>query len=786
MNFGTHLRGKLYIFILLLSINIGISQDNTGTIQGVVKNQTNRPLTGANVILKNINKGTTTNNNGQFVIDQLPAGNYTITIEYMGYKSKIDEIQLKDGQVKNVSYELDRSVIESEPFVITGSPVATDPMNSPQDISYISGREKIRMQTTSLGKTVSSLPGVYNMSAGSVAGKPVIRGQTGERIRILNDGIAQEYQQYGERHAPTVDPFNAERVEIIKGAASLLYGSDAIGGAVNLIPSKFHFANSKETELGGMVSTSYNTNNQQLTTGIKLGGSREKVGFKASLVRKAAGNFHTPESKTYSENHKDGAPKFTGEIDHTDFEQINGSVGAGLITSAGLVSLNYDHYFNENNFLLPTGNPIGIRLINNGLTAKGDFPLNNFILRPKLSYQRNHRQATQPGQSRSLLPDSANIDLVLNVLTGRLELEHNDFLNLSGTVGAEIKYYDHENIGKVPLQPTGHFTSLAFFMFEEWKINKLTVDAGARFDYRYQKFLGSDSNPLLPIDDKKTFSSLSGALGASYQLSNQLTATFNIGRGFRTPSFYNLYVYGYHGGVFAYQIGNPELKNEISLDLTSSLRYRNQRTRAEINIFQNRIDNYIFLYNAPNHNLAPENEPYVFAHDQANAILSGFDISLQVKLTKWLLASGNYSYLSSKFSSGPHQENELPLMPPNCLCSKLKFILPDRNILLSPYLSVNLKYVSEKSAAGIYEPFGQFDSGIGPDIPFGIASTGSYHLFNIGFGFDFALLSEPVKFDFEINNLLNSDYRDFLDTYKGYTLSPGRSFIMHLNIPVNY
>ena len=263
-----------------------------------------------------------------------------------------------------------------------------------------------------------------------------------------------------------------------------------------------------------------------------------------------------------------------------------------------------------------------------------------------------------------------------------------------------------------------------------------------------------------------------------------LTATANISRGFRTPSFYNMYVYGYHGGVFAYQIGNPELDNETSFDISASLRLRKERTGASATVFQNRISNYIFLYNAPDHLLAPPNEPFVFAHDQADAVLTGLDLSIRYNLFDWLILGANYSFLKSEFSSGPHKQNELPLMPADRICGEIKLFLSNISVLKSPYVLLKTKYVGGKSAAGIYEPFGQFDDGIGPDIPFGVASTDSYSLMNIEFGFDLEIMKVPVNFDLEITNLLDKDYRDFLDTYKGYALSPGRNVILKLNIPI--
>ena len=776
----------LIAFLCLFCIvSLSFGQSTYGSIEGIVVDNHNNPLISADILLPALERGASTNREGKFQIKQIPAGTFKVVARYIGYQSITQDITVVGGKSSQMQFFLHQSVLESEPIVVTGSPIASDPLSSPQDINYISGREKIRLQSTSLGKTIESIPGIYNMSAGSVAGKPIIRGQTGERIRILNDGVAQEYQQYGERHAPNLDPFNAERVEIIKGAASLLYGSDALGGAVNLIPNRFHMSSGNEADFNGSFTSAWNSNNNELMTGIKFGASSGNLGLTGSLVRKSAGNFHTPDIATFLETGKNGDPKFTDEIDNTDFDQINGSLAAGLLTRAGLFSVHYDHYFNENNFLLPAGTPIGLRLENQTIFTKGNMPMGRFIFKPKLSFQRNHRQAAKAGQSRDVLPDSAVVDLVLDVYTARFDVEHIDISRFSGTVGVEAKYYDHENNGKVPLQPTGHFTNIAMFGFEEWQAEELTLNFGARFDHRSQKFIASSSNPLLPVDDEKTFSSFSGALGASYKLSTMLTLAANLGRGFRTPSFYNMYVYGYHGGVFAYQIGNPDLKNETSLDMSASLRLRSRRVEASATVFQNRINNYIFLYNAPNHELAPGGETFVFAHDQADAVLTGFDISISATVLDWLVLSANGSTIRSDFASGPHDGNELPLMPADRVCTQARFLLPGTSVFHSPYILFNLKHVGDKDAAGIYEPFGQFDDGIGPNIPFGVASTKAYTVLNAGFGFDLNISKRFINIDLEITNLLDNDYRDFLDTYKGYTLAPGRSVNLKCNVALN-
>jgi len=781
-----YLKNILVIAVLIFSL-VGIgnlyAENAGGKFEGKVLTIENKPLYGANIAIPSLGLGTVANEKGEFAINNVPKGSHRIVISYIGYESEIITIELGIKNIVKIMVHLKPTAISTASVVVTGNPFATDPLNSPQDVSSLSGREKLKSASSSLGKTLENMPGVYNLSAGSVAGKPVIRGLTGERVLILSDGVAQEYQQYGERHSPNIEAFNYDRIEVIKGAASLLYGSDAMGGSVNLISHPFRFSQENDFDLSGSLAGGYFSNNNEYMSGLKLTGSTELFSINANFVRRKADNFETPNAAAYSTTIKIGDPKFTGEIPNTNFEQLNGSFGIAYLSPIGILSMDYDQYLNKNNFLLPDGNPIGLQLENQILDIKGNFLFNDFIVKPKFNYQRNHRRATPGGLSYTTLPGSAVVDLILNVYTARIEVENVDVMDLSGTIGTEIKYYEHENIGKVPLQPSGNFTNYALFLFEEWQIDKIILNFGTRFDYRRQMFYGTITNPLLPKDDKRSYSNFSGSVGIAYKLTEQLTSTIDVNRGFRTPSFFNLYVYGEHGGVFAFQIGNPNLKNETSLDLSSSIRFRNEMFNANVTLFHNTIYNYIFLYNAPDHPLAPANTTFVFAHDQADARMMGLELSFNGDIFNWLLLSGSYSLINSEFTSGPWIKYELPLMPPNRIMLGAKFLLPDFDAFRSQYISINVKFISTKKAAGIYEPFGQFDDGIGPDIPFGICSTGKYNLVDLGFGFDLSLYNHLVNFDITLTNIFNEVYRDFLDTYKGYALSPGRSVNVKANIP---
>lgn len=771
----------VYLILSLFILSIGLMAEKQGsTLRGVVYDNNNLALSGAHISIPSLERGSISNEKGEFTFYNLPKGKHKIVISFAGFETLIRQIEIINDEHSEV-FKLKMTSLQTDEVVITGNPYANNPLNTPQDIISINYWSKLKLENSSLGKTIESIPGIYNLSAGNVAGKPVIRGHSGERVLILNDGISLEYQQYGERHAPTIDINNFERIEIVKGAASVLYGSDAMGGVVNLISTPSRFAIGSTLDFGGKLSANYFSNNNEYMTSLSLNGASDLFAVKGNIVRRKADNFQTPDADPYSKTLRRGDPKFTGEIPHTNFEQINGSFGIGYLSPFGIVSADYNGYSSKNNFLLPDGGPIGLSLENHNVTLKSNIPLTGFVFKPKFNYQRNSRKATKAGLNFTQLPDSAAVDLLLQVVTARFDLENVNLLNLSGTLGVEVKHYDHQNLGIVALQPTGHFTNYSAYAFQEWKESKWAINLGLRFDYRNQLFLATKTNPLLTSDDERSYSTFSGSVGVSYKVTEDITTLVNIGRGFRTPSFFNLYVYGEHGGVFAFQIGNPNLTDETSLDLSWSLRLQNSFIRSSATVYLNTVNNYIFLYNAPNHPLAPAGKPFVFAHDQADAQLFGFEIDVEASITNWLLLYSNYSALQSKFLSGPWEQNELPLMPPNRLNIGSKIKLPEPGFIQNPYFSIDAKFVSDKKAVGIYEPFGQFDDGIGPDIPFGVCSTTSYETVNLGFGFETRLFKRQMILDFEVANLLGKVYRDFFDTYKGYTLAPGRSFNFRVN-----
>lgn len=213
---------------------------------------------------------------------------------------------------------------------VTGGPIPGSPLSQPADVDVVQSSDMQASGAANIGQGLSDLAGVDSIGTGNVAGKPVIRGLSGERIKILSNGVGIRNQAFGVRHMPITDPFLLDRAEVVRGASSVLYGSNALGGAVNLLPPEIQY----DKRATGQVLGRYNTNNREWDTGIKATGGNGHFGYAIGLIRRSGGDVHTPDELSYfpgpgAAAHPN-APAYTGRLRTTDFKQVNGDVAVGM------------------------------------------------------------------------------------------------------------------------------------------------------------------------------------------------------------------------------------------------------------------------------------------------------------------------------------------------------------------------------------------------------------------------------------------------------------------------
>ncbi len=780
-------------FLSITSITSAGDIDMRGSINGTVTDTNNQPLPGVNIRLPQLDRGTVSDSDGSFSIENVPSGTYTITFSFVGFATNTQRVTVTNDETTELNITLKQQTLEIESLTVTGTAYASDPLTTPADIDVLAGNEKFQQQQTSLGASLEELAGVSTISTGSQTGKPVIRGLSGSRVRVLDDGAAMDFQQYGVRHGPNVDPFTAERIEVVRGAASVQYGSDALGGAVNVISNSIPDATGQSAFLQGQLLGEYTTGNTEQAGGLRLSGATGGLGFTGTIIRRSAGNITAPDVPNFEESGNASDPRFTGELDNTDFDQLNGSFGVGYQGDFGKITGEYTRWKNEQNFLLPNGRGLGQNLENDMLQFRGNFPLgNSFILKPQFSYAQNLRQSNPGGanaQPREELPDDgpAFLDVKLDSYTSKVELEHPAVGPFAGTVGIEYMLKDQVTRGTgEPLVPSGTVNNIGAFVFEKAELGKLTLSIGARFDHRTQE---AEPNELLNLPDSEagetsdvldqSYTEFSGSIGGTYQFTEQFAIATNISRGFRAPSLFDLHVDGQHGGVAAIQVGNPNLEPERSLNTDLSLRWRSQNVTAKLTGYRNVIDNYIILVNTGEF-ANGDSGPPILRNTQGNARLLGINGNMRAQVTNWLQFDGTFEIVKGKNTDEDIESvDELPLLPATKLSGGIKLMQDDLAGLESAYARIGVEHAFEKDAAGRYEPFWQF----GPAFPFGRASTDAYTLLNASIGFDVPIGNQPVSVNIQGNNLLDEAYRDFLDTYKGYALSPGRSVTMRVKVP---
>lgn len=668
------------------------------------------------------------------------------------------------------------SALANEPLEeirVTAMPFKTLIEEQSVQVNIIEGREKRRRQTLSLGDLLDDETGIANIATGAQAGKPVIRGFTGDRLRILNNGVAQEYQQFGVRHIANVNPFAAQRVEVIRGPISVLYGSGALGGVVNLLPRPIPDNASDELHTSGRLSGSYAGVNDAVMLGFETQGSVNNWGWTGSVSSNRGDDLETPITQTFQQSKTAGDPKFSGTLPFTDYEVLDGSIGLGYNGDFGKVSVRATHWNNEQNFLLADGSPVGQNLENSDVSINGLFwTQSGWRFKPSLTWQENIRQAATGVDYRELNQQNTTLDIALDRYSLKLAAEHPLFYGWRGEIGFEAIELD-QDLRRGKLVPDTKQENQAIYLFEQKQFDSLTLQAGIRHDHISQTPT-SDENLTLMNSERRSWSATTASFGANWKATPNLQWIGNISRGFRAPSIFELYANGVHGGVAAIQRGDTNLQEETSLNADLGLRWNTENTDITATLFFNRVDDYIYLRNTGLKG-GPKNLP-IYQADQEDAELWGAELSLDWQLSAQLRLKTNYSSIRGELVEGG---NDLPLLPADRVNTQVIWSTEKWAGLDNIRTHLGYSYVWDKQAAGRFEPFAQFDN-----ASFGTASTDAYDLWELGLGFDWPISSKrSAEIDIRVTNLTDSVYRDFLDTYKGYGLGPGRNIQVTLSLP---
>lgn len=680
---------------------------------------------------------------------------------------------------------------ELSTIVVSASPVHQHTaFEVPSQVEHLQGEDKSHLESGSLGEMLEEMVGVNNQKTGSQSGKPVIRGLTSNRVKVMSNGMATDYQAYGTRHNPNVDAFLAEKIEVIRGPNSVLYGSEAMGGVVNVLAPQFL----TQDGLAGEVRTEYNTNNAETQLGAKLKARSANWMFNLGGSLREADNFRTGNATEWQTGEDNDRALFTGEVPFTNFENQAANVGLGYENDWGQIAVHYSDWQSKQNFLNIEGSPpeavgAGQLLKNQETQLNGEFFVSNgWVLKPQWSHTRNTREATHDEPFETMAAEKGT-DHYLDLLVVRDDIkfgiEHPEVAGFRGEVGIEWSQKD-QTLKSGHLTPTAEASSQAVYLFEEADFGNWVVQLGARYD---QINIEAQENAEFAhvfdgSNNQRDFSVLTSSLGTTYKINSNWSAALNVAQGFRAPSIFELYAGGTHGGVQAYQLGNPDLKAETSLNTDLSLRWQTQKSGATATLYNNQIDDFIYLERTGN-NVDEEGVNCVagtpgcyeeMINQQTNARIQGFELSGWAHWTPKLKTLAALELIDGRDLQG---NRDLPLMPANNLRVKAEYALGNLGVLQHNKLGVQGKFVAAKKSAGLYEPFSQFDT---TDFDFGSASTDAYQLWDVEYIANLPIDHYDLGLQLKVENIFDTANRDFLDTYKGYTLGMGRNIKLSAKI----
>jgi len=788
----------------------------TGFAQQVLKGKVidkidQTPIAGATVYIPDLKKGAVSDANGSYAIQDIPRGKFLVQFKFVGYSPEVRSIDVSG--VTEFDIELSTSATELNEIVVTGISQSSELRSNPVPIVTLDAQSLVENASTNLIDNISKQAGVNQITTGNAISKPVIRGLSFNRIVTLYDGIRQEGQQWGDEHGIEIDEFSVERVEIIKGAGSLMYGSDALGGVINfLAPDPL-----EQGTINGRWISNYQTNSGLVANSIHNAGNLKGIYWNARFSNKTA----RPYSNAYdgrvfnSAFHENDVNGFIGINRSWGFSQLSIS---SFNQSVGLVEGDRDAtgaftYVRNNNgseeittatdadlssykLHVPQQNIDHLRISNNN-----SLYINTSRLQVNLSYQNNRRK-----EFGNILDESEkSLFFDLTTLSYNVAVFFPEKSNRQISLGTAGMYQENNNKGREFLIPEYSLVDWGLYGFVKQTFNTLSLAGGVRYDLRSididALYLDEEGNPTSASSGTGkfqsadlTFSNITASLGATQKIGKAITAKANLSRGFRAPNLSELASNGKHEGSFRYEIGNTSLKAEHSFQLDAGIFFNANHITAELSWFHNDIDNYIYveklLTQTGTDSIPDPADPAIaYKYIQGHAKLNGGEIlvDLHPHPFDWLHFENSFSFVNAINSTRSNNDSSkyLPFIPPPRYQSELRADLKKLGKTFSTiFIKLEYNYYWKQDRVLL-------ENGTETVTP-------SYSIWNAGVGTNVVSSKNQILFSFyfTINNLLDETYQSHLSRLKYAPENPatgrvgvfnmGRNFSFKIAVPFSF
>lgn len=739
---------KSFILFLFLLLPASALLANPVLLEGrVIDGETKDPLPGALITIPDLKISVVANATGNFTFNNIPQkGRFLVEVRFIGYKTMIQTVDL--SQTSSLVFELFPSTIEAKEVVVTGTAFSSDNRKNSTAVSSVTKDQLVNRPSGNLVDAIAKVPGVSQVTTGGGISKPVIRGMSYNRVVTLVDGAKQEGQQWGDEHGIEVDQYSAERVEVLRGAASLLYGSDALGGVINILEP----LPSPEGQIRGELLTSYQFNNGLSGSSAMLKGNHNGFVWRARGSYKNAYSYNAPGGRIANTgyNEKD----FNGELGfnkkwgyaHLNLSSFRSNIGlpdferndaGNFVDTSGTVLS--DQQLKSRDLFLPFQDIRHYKIALNSHVLLG-----GGRLRSILAFQDNQRRELQNTRT------DPSLFFDLKTYSADFKYYFNESKGWEPVIGLSAASQDNKNKAKELLIPDYRSGEVGIFAYAKKSWQSTTFNFGGRFDYRNIDGVQMTADGAPKFNNfSNSFSNVSGALGFTQEFTEHFNFKANLGSAFRSPNIAELSSDGVHEGTFRYEIGNNNLNPENSYYGDLAFEFNNNTVSASIGAFNNYINNYIYSRQIYNETILVDTKTFpVYRFIQHNANLSGFEASLTLHPAELIHFENSFSYTRGVNRAS---QKPLPFIPAAVLRNELR-LEPDFKGVKSSYLSIALDNVFRQNRVDNFE-----------------TTSKGYSLVNLAMGTTFMLKNQPLRMNVSVNNLFDKAYYDHLSRFK-----PGR------------
>ncbi len=734
---------KSFLYALLLGFSLVATAQNK--VSGTITNKKNEPILGSTIAIPELHKETISDENGKYVFNNLPNGKFKMVFSYMGFATQSKEF-ISNSKEQKIDIFLEESLHQMEEVIVSTAFNKLQSQNV-MKVEHQSIKSLSQKGTSTLIEGLATIPGVSQVSTGTSIGKPVIRGLSGSRVLVYSQGVRLENQQFGEEHGLGLNDAGIESVEVIKGPASLLYGSDAIGGVLYFNPEKFASSNTVDTNFSQKLFS--NTN-----------GSNTSLGVKKSLD-----NFKFLARGSYN-THADYKIPNGNRVTNTRYNESDFKTALGYSNAKFTSTLRYN--FNKLDLGIPENGTAEQTSTKNTaypkqavfasiISLNNTFFFTNSKLDADLGYISNDR-------SEFVDSDVANLRMKLKTYNYNVKYYLPKFGKLEAIIGTQGMHQTNTNSGIEYLIPDATTNDFGVFGTANYEWKKNIIQAGIRFDNRNvtatEHGIVGNEGYFQSVDKK--FQSFNSSLGFKTNLKKDIILRLNFASGFRAPNLAELTSNGVHEGSNRYEIGNVNLQNEQNFQTDLNLEYRNPHFELFLNGFYNHINNYIFI--APNGRKIDGLDGYDYAQENANLYGGEAGVHFHPHPLDWLHITSSFESVTGKKQSG----DNLPLIPANKWNNSIKTEFKLTKYLKDSFAVLNVEHTLNQNNSGSFE-----------------TKSNDYTLLNLGFGGKVTLGKIVFDVNLNANNLLNKTYISHLSRLKNDGIpNIGRNLVLGINFVI--